>query len=483
MGPDLPGRGHGMSSGQLPDALGRIPDVAWILLAWAVMTLPNLAVRSFIWEEGTNAELARHILATGNLLDLTLYGRHWVEKPPALPWLIAATAAITGQVDEWSARLPAMLAVLFTALSVHHLTLRHSDRAAALFAAASYLFCPLLLRKLTIAEPDTLVTALSFAAFLLWWHGNEGNAVRLWRWLACGALLALLALAKGPQPAAFFALGVGALIIHRRRWRAIPGLILCLSLPALTAVAWAWSVHRPGDLSVWLHEMRLMHSFDLVGYLAGRLRLAVRLAVDLVPATLVLPWLPELWRRERSAGGPRVVLALVAYASLGTLAVLLWPGAQTRYAMPAAPAVAVTAGLVAAQIRRSRPWLVRGAGAVTATLAAYQACLVLVVMPLFAERFGATRVAGQRLGVAVAAAEAPAIATDRASNVLFYVARPVRRIAADDRQGLPTPAVLLITRDVLSAMAAARPELSFRILAETTAGPGLIAVLVDRADR
>ena len=170
-----------------------------------------------------------------------------------------------------------MLAVLFTALSVHHLALRHSDRAAALFAAASYLCCPLLLRKLTIAEPDTLVTALSsFAAFLLWWHGNEGNAVRLWRWLACGALLAFLALAKARTGGFLRARGRRA---HHpsaalaRAFRPVP----LPQPPGADRLAWAWSVFRPGDLSVWLHEMRLMHSFDLVSYLADRLRLAVRL--------------------------------------------------------------------------------------------------------------------------------------------------------------------------------------------------------------
>ncbi|MFT6673027.1 MAG: 4-amino-4-deoxy-L-arabinose transferase-like glycosyltransferase, partial [Afipia broomeae] len=40
-----------------------------IICLWAIAALPNLSVRSFIWEEGTNAEIARDILSNGNLLQ------------------------------------------------------------------------------------------------------------------------------------------------------------------------------------------------------------------------------------------------------------------------------------------------------------------------------------------------------------------------------------------------------------------------------
>ena len=233
MVPIVPRRDAAAFGRRLLGELARIPDPAWIALAWAMATLPNLTVRSFIWEEGTNAELARSILAGGSLIQPMIYGTPWLEKPSLLPWLIAGTARLTGQLDEWSARLPGMLAVLATALLVHSLARRHAGSRAALFAAASFMFCPLVLRKLTIAEPDTVVTLLSFAAFLIWWHGVEGHRFAPWRWAACGALLAILALAKGPQPVAFFALGAGGFTVFKRRWPALPGLLLCLSLPVL----------------------------------------------------------------------------------------------------------------------------------------------------------------------------------------------------------------------------------------------------------
>ena len=117
--------------------------------------LPNLPLRGFIYEEGTNAEIARDILTRGDFLQPFVYGIRWHEKPSLLSWLIAGFATLTGGVNEWSARLPTILSVLLTALMAQAVTRRYASLNASLFAALSFVFCPLLLQKLTVAEPDT----------------------------------------------------------------------------------------------------------------------------------------------------------------------------------------------------------------------------------------------------------------------------------------------------------------------------------------
>ena len=62
-----------------------------VLLVWACAVLPNLTLHSFIWEEGTNAEIARDVLAHGHFLVPIVYGIPWLEKPSLLPWLIAVS--------------------------------------------------------------------------------------------------------------------------------------------------------------------------------------------------------------------------------------------------------------------------------------------------------------------------------------------------------------------------------------------------------
>lgn len=224
--------------------------VVWVLLVWTVAALPNLSVRPFIWEEGNDAVIARDVLARGDWLEPAIFGLRVAEKPSLLSWLIAGTARLTATVDEWSARLPAVLAVLGTALLVQHLVRRNAGAPAALFAAAAFMFSPLVLRKLTISEPDTLVTFCSFAAFVVWWEGEAREHVTVGRWLAAGGLLVAVAMAKGPQPLGFFVLGVGGYLVVRRRWAALPGFALCVALPAAATIAWATAVYRAGDFAV-----------------------------------------------------------------------------------------------------------------------------------------------------------------------------------------------------------------------------------------
>ena len=318
-------------------------------LLWACAVLPHLGARSFIWEEGTNAELARDMLARGDLLRPLLHGAAWVEKPSLLPWLIAAVSKLAGTVNEWTARLPAMLAVLATAFMVQALARRYASLSASVFAALAFMFCPLLLQKLTIAEPDTLITALSFAAFVTWWDGAERGAVSIARWIGCGLLLAVLAMAKGPQPVGFFALGVGLHLVLARRWRELPGLILCLACPLAVTLAWAYAVYRPDGetATAWLQYLRLAKhpkNPTLPQYLAGNGRTAVQLVLELLPGLMLLPFLPPPWRRDQAADdGPRVIAPLICYATACTAVLLLWPLALSRYAMPIAPAVAVLA--------------------------------------------------------------------------------------------------------------------------------------------
>src|SRR5262249_36332066 len=152
---------------------------------------------------------------------------------------------------------PAMLSILVTVVLTQRLTRRYASLGASLFAAAGYFFCPLLLQKITIAEPDTLVTALSFAAFYVWWGGEERGRVGLGRWLGAALLAAVLSLAKGLQPAGFFVLGVGIYILLRRRWSELWGLALAAALPLAVNIAWAASVFQPGDEHNWLRYMRM----------------------------------------------------------------------------------------------------------------------------------------------------------------------------------------------------------------------------------
>ena len=222
-----------------------------------------------------------------------------------------------------------MVSVLVTALLVQRATRRYASLTASLFAALCFLFCPLLLQKLTIAEPDTLITALSFGAFVLWWEGETSGRVTILRWFGCGLLLAALAMAKGPQPTAFFALGVSAYLAIGRRWRDLPGFVLCMIIPAAATIAWGAAVYQPGDEAIWLAYTRLLDRPSFLNYAARSIHNLGSLFLELLPASLMLPFVPWPWQRARSAADVPVVIApMILYSGVCTAILLLWPGRQ-----------------------------------------------------------------------------------------------------------------------------------------------------------
>lgn len=435
-----------------------------IILLWACAVLPNLTVRSFIYEEGTNAEIGRDVLAHGHFLTPFVYGVRWHEKPSLLGWLIAGAGLIIGGVNEWSARLPAMLSVLAIALLVHRVTRRYASPAASLFAALSFLFCPLLLQKLTIAEPDTIITVLSFAALVVWWDGAALGNVTLWRWGACGLLLAALSMAKGPQPAGFFALGVAAYLVIERRWRDLPGFLLCMMIPLAATIAWGAAVYHPGDEGTWLSYARLLYH-PAFGDYAWRIVYNIgSLFLELLPASVLLPFIPWPWRRQKG-DVPAVVAPMVLYSSVCTVILFLWPGVNTRYAMPIAPSVAVLAGIAWDALEKSRYAVGRRITAIAvALLATYQVLLVVMVMPLFADRFGETRLAGEAIGRAVRAAPAPAYCLHLDTNMLFYAKLPVQCLYMQGLAALTPPAWLLIPAPYLAELARLRPDVKLNVV-------------------
>jgi 4-amino-4-deoxy-L-arabinose transferase-like glycosyltransferase len=168
-----------------------------LLLAVTVaLYLPNLGAAS-LWDidEGNNAEAAREMLESRNLIVPTFNGELRVDKPALLYWLQIAGYQTVG-INEFGARLPSALAAMIAVLGSYELGRR-------LFGPASALLGGLILASTTaftgaahFANPDALLNACTVLALLAFWHGFARNqAVWLVPMSTC---LGLGVLAKGP---------------------------------------------------------------------------------------------------------------------------------------------------------------------------------------------------------------------------------------------------------------------------------------------
>ena len=159
-------------------------------------------------------------------------------------------------VTLWRLRFPHLCVFLAGALLIYSLLRPTAGKSAAIFGALSWISMPLVAPKFINSEPDIVLSTLLFAAFFVWWRGTDENNMTPARWLGAAILLALAGLTKGPQPIAYFTLGVGAYILLRQRDQLL-GFILANLLAGFVVVGWYVAIHRPGDISLWQEHSRL----------------------------------------------------------------------------------------------------------------------------------------------------------------------------------------------------------------------------------
>ena len=167
--------------------------------------------------EARYAEIARKMLETGNWVTLWHdYGVPFWAKPPLAFWLSAASMGVFG-VNEWAARLPALLLSLGTLGLLVALGWRHSGRpmalAGALVLAGSLLFFAV---AGTVMTDPALLFCLTLSQVALWralvWR-SRGWGYGFFLGLGFGLL------AKGPLVLVLCGLPVFFWVLLRQQWR------------------------------------------------------------------------------------------------------------------------------------------------------------------------------------------------------------------------------------------------------------------------
>ena len=73
------------------------------------------------WDEAWYAEVARNILKTGNIINLTWNGHPYTDHPPVGFWLMAATYKIFG-INEFLTRFPSALSGILSIILLYFLS-------------------------------------------------------------------------------------------------------------------------------------------------------------------------------------------------------------------------------------------------------------------------------------------------------------------------------------------------------------------------
>lgn len=323
----------------LPDALGRRPTAALLLLA-ATLLLWNLGGYG-LWEstEARYAEIAARMVRSGDWLTPRLNFIAHFEKPPLAYWATALGMVALG-IGELGARIGLVLAALATLLIVARWSAETGGRAAALYASLCLLSAPLFFALSRSVTTDLYLTLCVVGGADAARRGTRPDGARGWRLAAWAALGAGL-LTKGHVmllwtvlPALAWAAWAGQGPRLRRLLDPL-GILLALAI----AVPWyAIEIARhPGLVDFWLGRQtaaRVLEPFQGESQPWWHQLGTVAWAGWLwsVPAAL------ELWRRRQKRPYE------IAWTLVPLVAFSLFPTKRANYMLPLLPPLALAAG-------------------------------------------------------------------------------------------------------------------------------------------
>lgn len=185
--------------------------VAWLALAAVRLTAPSDLLDN---DQVRPAMYALDAIRNGHWIIQTDPTGDIASKPPVYTWFVAATAKITGNVDEWSLYLPTAFAMLGMALMVLFAPARRFGMGAGLLGAGMILFSPFGAKHLALARTDGVFALMVCAAALLAFRAWDGQ--RRWGWTWCCLACAAATLTKGPLGVALASGGLLVAVWERR---------------------------------------------------------------------------------------------------------------------------------------------------------------------------------------------------------------------------------------------------------------------------
>jgi 4-amino-4-deoxy-L-arabinose transferase-like glycosyltransferase len=237
----------------------RLRHYALISIAWAGLTLVALGQPS-LWDidEGNNAEAAREMLASGNVVVPKFNYLLRSDKPALFYWLQIAAYRAFG-INEFSARLPSALAILVAAMGTYELGAMLFCPATGFLAATVLASSVLVSAAGHFANPDALLLACVTWTLLLSWRAFTAGG--RWRFVAAGAAAGLGILAKGPVAVALPA----AILLGFLAWSGQLGLLwdrwVAAGFFAAALVALPWYIAVAAETKgIFLREFLLTHN-------------------------------------------------------------------------------------------------------------------------------------------------------------------------------------------------------------------------------
>jgi len=342
-------------------------QLALLLFVAALLLAAGLGMRD-PWpaDEPRFALIARDMAANGNWLFPSVGGALYPDKPPVFFWLGAVFYLLTGSV-RLSFLMPGLVAGLGTLYLTTDLARRLWGPQTAIFCGATLLAMlqfPLQMKSGQIDGLLCLWTTLSLYGFCR--HLLLGPD---WRWFALGGLSAGIGvITKGVGFLPFLIFIPYVVAAHkswpvlRHSWRD-PRWLLAIIAALLAISVWLIPMlvvaNGSGDPDLLAYRDNILFHQTVTRYANswGHFKPPWYLITNAaswlwLPVTALLPWLLPAWRRDLRDKNAAVLL-LGSWILLVLIFFSISAGKRSLYIFPAAPALALIAGLHARTLLHS----------------------------------------------------------------------------------------------------------------------------------
>lgn len=219
----------------------------WLGLGLLAVLIRGLFIDVMDVDAAQYASISMEMLHNGSWLQVQHRGADYLDKPPLLFWLSAASFAVMG-VSNWAYKLPSLLGALAGVWAVYRFSLLFYGQKTARQAAFLLASALGLIIICNDVRTDTLLLGATTCAIWLLAEYLQSNR---WRYLLGGFFcIGLAMLAKGPIGLVVPGFAVGTHLLLNGRWRDIFRWqwLAGLAVTALVLAPMCWGLWQQFDL-------------------------------------------------------------------------------------------------------------------------------------------------------------------------------------------------------------------------------------------
>jgi 4-amino-4-deoxy-L-arabinose transferase-like glycosyltransferase len=326
--------------------------VCGVLLLAVVSATWMLSEESLDNHECFVSVTAREMLASGNWIMPTCNGLPRLQKTPLSYWFTVGIAKITGEVNEFSARMPSVIFAILSAVVILYFVNQWLSFRIAALSSCVWATTLCYFNYSHNARPEMALTLFVLLCFLSFYSAiTAQNRKRqivymIIFWVSFG----LGNLAKGPAPLPYILVPLFFYVAIFRQWKLIPKLLPVTGIIILLVIMLPWPLaiaHKVNwDLIVWKHEFvdRFFGTYakgryPLYFYFLIMFRYIMPWVVFL-PMALAAPFY-KVWNKKRP-----VLQFLWLWFVADLIFLTINGGKRQHYILPLMPAMAILIGVL-----------------------------------------------------------------------------------------------------------------------------------------